>query len=65
MGINSEELEVTLIGEAPDMDYLGKLMEMVESLIEKTITWQVCSSGAEIEGVKNYSILAEIRLHCD
>ena len=49
MGINSEELEVTLIGEAPDMDYLGKLMEMVESLIEKTITWQVCSSGAEID----------------
>ena len=49
MGINSEELEVTLVGEALDTDYLVELMSKVESLIEKTITWQVSSSGAEID----------------
>ena len=49
MGINSEELEVTLVGEALDTDYLGELMGKVESLIQKTITWQVRSSGTEID----------------
>ena len=49
MGINSDELEVTLVGEALDMDYLSELMGKVETLIEKTITWQVCSSDAEID----------------
>ena len=49
MGINSEELEVTLLGEALDSDYLDELMDKVESLIEKSITWQVCSSDAEID----------------
>ena len=41
MGINSEELEVTLVGEGLDTDYLGELMGKVETLIEKTIIWQV------------------------
>ena len=49
MGINSEEMEVTLVGEALDTDYLDELMRKVETLIEKTITWQVSSSGAEID----------------
>ena len=49
MGINSEELEVTLVGEALDTDYLGELMDKVETLIEKTITWQVSGSGAELD----------------
>lgn len=49
MGINSDELEVTLVGEALDTDYLGDMMSKVEALIEKTITWQVCSSDAEID----------------
>lgn len=49
MGINSEELEVTLVGEALDKDYLVELMGKVESLIEKTITWQVRSSNVEID----------------
>jgi len=48
-GINSEEIEVTLVGEALDTDYLDELMSKVETLIEKTITWQVHSSGAEID----------------
>jgi len=48
-GINSEQLEVTLVGEALDTDYLYELMSKVETLIEKTITWQVRSSGAEID----------------
>ena len=49
MGINSEEMEVTLVGEGLDTDYLDELMSKVETLIEKTITWQVRSSGAEID----------------
>jgi DNA-binding transcriptional ArsR family regulator len=49
MGINSEELEVTLVGEALDTDYLGELMCKVETLIEKTITWQVSSTGLGID----------------
>jgi DNA-binding transcriptional ArsR family regulator len=49
MGINSDELEVTLVSEALDTDYLDELMHKVETLIEKTITWQVRSSGAEID----------------
>ena len=49
MGINSEELEVTLVGEALDTDYLDELMSKVETLIEKTITWQVCGSDEEID----------------
>jgi DNA-binding transcriptional ArsR family regulator len=49
MGINSDELEVTLVGEALDTDYLGELMSKVEPLIEKTITWQVSESGDEID----------------
>ena len=49
MGINSEELEVTLVGQALDTHYLGELMDKVETLIEKTISWQVRSSGAEID----------------
>ena len=49
MGINSEEMEVTLVGEALDTDYLDELMSKLETLIEKTITWQVRSSGAEID----------------
>jgi DNA-binding transcriptional ArsR family regulator len=49
MGINSEKLEVTLVGEELDMDYLDELMNKVEILIEKTITWQVCGSNAEID----------------
>ena len=49
MGINSDELEVTLVGDALDTDYLGELMGKVETLIEKTITWQVSSSGTEID----------------
>ena len=49
MGINSEKLEVTLVGEALDTDYLGELLSKVETLIEKTITWQVRSSGADID----------------
>ena len=49
MGINSEQLEVTLVGESLDTDYLDELMRKVETLIEKTITWQVRSSGAEID----------------
>ena len=49
MGINSEQLEVTLVGESLDTDYLDELMGKVETLIEKTITWQVCSSDADID----------------
>jgi DNA-binding transcriptional ArsR family regulator len=49
MGINSDELEVTLVGEALDTAYIGELMDKVETLIEKTVTWQVCSSDAEID----------------
>ena len=49
MGINSDELEVTLVGDALDTDYLGELMGKVETLIEKTITLQVSSSGTEID----------------
>ena len=49
MGINSEELEVTLVGESLDTDYLDELMSKVETLIEKTITWHMLSSGAEID----------------
>ena len=49
MGINSDELEVTLVGEALDTDYLGDMMSKVEALIEKTITWQVSGSGADID----------------
>ena len=48
-GINSEEIEVTLVGEALDRDYLGELMGKVETLIEKTIIWQVSSSDTEID----------------
>ena len=49
MGINSDELEVTLVGETMDMEYLGELMNKVEALIEKTIIWHVRNSGAEID----------------
>jgi DNA-binding transcriptional ArsR family regulator len=49
MGIYSDELEVTLVGEALDTDYLSALMDKVEPLIEKTIIWQVCSSDTEID----------------
>lgn len=49
MGINSDELEVILVGEALDTDYLGELMNKVESIIEKTITWQVCSGDSDID----------------
>ena len=49
MGINSDELEVTLVGEALDTEYLSELMNKVETLIEKTLTRQVCSSDAEID----------------
>jgi predicted ArsR family transcriptional regulator len=49
MGINSDELEVTLVGEAMDTDYLGAMIGRVETLIEKTITWQVSSNGEEID----------------
>ena len=48
-GINSEEIEVTLVGEALDTDYLDELMRKVETLIEKTITWQVSGSDKEID----------------
>jgi DNA-binding transcriptional ArsR family regulator len=47
-GINSDGLEVTLVGEALDADYLGELMSKVETLIEKTITWHVYSSDGDI-----------------
>jgi predicted ArsR family transcriptional regulator len=49
MGINSDELEVTLVGEALDTDYLGELMNKVETIIEKSITWQVCSGDSDID----------------
>lgn len=49
MGINSDELEVTLVGEALDTDYLSERINKAETLIKKTITWQVCSSDAEID----------------
>lgn len=49
MGINSDELEVTLVGKAPDTEYLGELMNKVEALIEKTIIWHVRNSDAEID----------------
>jgi predicted transcriptional regulator len=49
MGINSDELEVTLVGEALNTDYLDELMSKVETLIEKTITWKVRSCGAQID----------------
>ena len=49
MGINSEQLEVTLVGESLDTDYLDELMRKVETLIEKTITWKVSSSDTEID----------------
>ena len=49
MGMNSEKLEVTLVGKALDIDYLDELMSKVETLIEKTITWQVSSSHKEID----------------
>jgi predicted ArsR family transcriptional regulator len=49
MGINSDELEGTLVGEALDTDYLSERINKAETLIKKTITWQVCSSDAEID----------------
>jgi predicted ArsR family transcriptional regulator len=49
MGINSDELEVTLVGEALDTDYLSERINKAETLIKKTITWQVCSSDVEID----------------
>jgi DNA-binding transcriptional ArsR family regulator len=49
MGINSDDLEVTFVGEALDTDYLSDLTGKVEALIEKTITWQVCSSDMDIQ----------------
>ena len=48
MGINSEEIEVTLVGEALDTVYLSELMGKVEILIEKTITWKISSSVEDI-----------------
>lgn len=48
MGINSDELEVTLMGEELDTDYLGELMNKIEFLIAKTIIWQVCRSDTAI-----------------
>ena len=48
IGINSDEMEVILVGVALDTDYLVELMGKVEALIKKTITWQVYSSDAEI-----------------
>jgi predicted ArsR family transcriptional regulator len=35
MGINSEEIQVTLVGEPRDMNYQGELMSIVEILIKK------------------------------
>ena len=49
MGISSEQLDVTLVGEALDTDYLNELMPKVETFIEKTIIWQVCGSHKEID----------------
>ena len=48
MGINSEELEVTMVGETLDADYLYELMSKVETFIENTLNWRVRSSGPEI-----------------
>jgi DNA-binding transcriptional ArsR family regulator len=49
IGINSDELDVTLVGEALDTDYLYEVISKVEILIEKTITWQVSSSEKDID----------------
>jgi len=38
-----------LVGESLDTDYLDGIMGKIESLIEKTISWEVSSSGAEID----------------
>ncbi|MDC0082932.1 ArsR family transcriptional regulator [Schleiferiaceae bacterium] len=48
-GINSDELEVTFVGEALDMDYLLELISKVETMIEKTITWRVCCIDVDID----------------
>ena len=48
-GINSEEIEVTLVGKSIDTDYLDELMDKVETLIEKTITWQMSGSDTDID----------------
>ena len=40
---------MTLVGEVLDTHYLGELMGKVELLIEKTIIWQVSSTGLEID----------------
>ena len=49
MGINSEELEVILVGEEVDIDYLDELMNKVESLIKKIFTRQVRRSDEQID----------------
>ena len=40
-GINSDELEVLLIGENLDEDYIKELMSKVEKHIDKTINYQI------------------------
>ena len=40
-GINSDELEVLLIGQNLDEDYIKELMEKVEKHIDKTIRYQI------------------------
>lgn len=49
MGITGDEVEVTLVGYALNTEYLDELMVMLETIIEKTIKWQVFSSDSEID----------------
>lgn len=49
MGINSEELEVTFIGNVLDTEHLSEIMGEVETLIENTITCLVSNSDVDID----------------
>ena len=51
-GINSDELEVLLIGENLDEDYIKELMSKVEKHIDKTINYQI-NTNEEITQTAN------------
>ena len=48
-GIDSNEIEVLLIGEAFDMDYLAQLMPKVEQHINKSISYFVAPQASETQ----------------
>ena len=49
-GLNSEVLEIALVGEYIDVDYLKKLVDKAESILKKSIEYSIFGSEKDLMG---------------